>query len=174
MPTIVDLTVPSSPIAEAVSPEAALRTAILSVQPTRLRLVLLHICDFSVDASAIAQRLLLVPEDESRREMVGRGDESDSERDVRDEDDDEEDGDQTTASEDNTDRDDETSEAQRNISEIDNGHGPLSGRAKRLRSRFATCENCSTEFDVTDNGKNDCVWHPGTHNPACMLDHTDL
>lgn len=36
---------------------------------------------------------------------------------------------------------------------------------KRLRSRFATCTNCSEEFDVTDNGKDSCVWHPGEREP---------
>jgi len=27
--------------------------------------------------------------------------------------------------------------------------------------RYMTCENCNEEFDVTDNGAEDCVWHEG-------------
>ncbi len=32
---------------------------------------------------------------------------------------------------------------------------------KRLRPRYATCRNCEEEFDVTQNGSEDCVYHPG-------------
>lgn len=32
---------------------------------------------------------------------------------------------------------------------------------KRLRSRFAICGNCNQEFDVTDNGEENYVWHDG-------------
>ena len=27
--------------------------------------------------------------------------------------------------------------------------------------RFARCENCKQEFDVSENVRGDCVWHPG-------------
>ncbi|RDW75420.1 hypothetical protein BP6252_06562 [Coleophoma cylindrospora] len=30
------------------------------------------------------------------------------------------------------------------------------------RPRYAACENCEKEFDVTDNHRGDCVWHPGS------------
>jgi hypothetical protein len=30
-----------------------------------------------------------------------------------------------------------------------------------LVPRFARCENCKEEFDVTINERGDCVWHPG-------------
>lgn len=33
---------------------------------------------------------------------------------------------------------------------------------KRLRPRSATCKHCSEEFDVTNNGPEDCTWHDGT------------
>lgn len=32
---------------------------------------------------------------------------------------------------------------------------------KRMRARYAECENCAEEFDVTNNAKGDCVWHEG-------------
>ena len=43
----------------------------------------------------------------------------------------------------------------------DDVSGQISAGVKRLRSRYATCSNCLEEFDVTQNGKIDCVWHPG-------------
>jgi hypothetical protein len=30
-----------------------------------------------------------------------------------------------------------------------------------LRARFATCENCKEEFDVTENYSEACQYHPG-------------
>jgi hypothetical protein len=33
--------------------------------------------------------------------------------------------------------------------------------ADELVPRFAKCENCKEEFDVTINERGDCVWHPG-------------
>jgi hypothetical protein len=32
---------------------------------------------------------------------------------------------------------------------------------KRQRSRFAFCENCEKEFDVTTNTEESCRYHPG-------------
>ncbi|RDW85422.1 hypothetical protein BP5796_03747 [Coleophoma crateriformis] len=34
-----------------------------------------------------------------------------------------------------------------------------------MRPRYAACENCKKEFDVTDNHRGDCVWHPGSKEP---------
>ncbi|KAL3420541.1 hypothetical protein PVAG01_06986 [Phlyctema vagabunda] len=36
--------------------------------------------------------------------------------------------------------------------------GPLD---RTLGSRYAICQNCSVEFDVTSNYKGSCNWHPG-------------
>ena len=35
------------------------------------------------------------------------------------------------------------------------------GGTKRTRSRYTTCKNCEQEYDVTENAKNCCAWHPG-------------
>lgn len=35
---------------------------------------------------------------------------------------------------------------------------------QRPRPRYAICEHCGKEFDVTSNGADDCVWHDGTQN----------
>lgn len=37
------------------------------------------------------------------------------------------------------------------------------GSTKRLRPRFAICENCSEEYDVTCNLKGDCICHDGMY-----------
>jgi hypothetical protein len=34
--------------------------------------------------------------------------------------------------------------------------------SKRLRLRYAICENCEEEFDVTTNTSKSCLYHPGT------------
>ena len=39
--------------------------------------------------------------------------------------------------------------------------GSLHG-LKRMRPRYAMCENCEKEFDVTLNESGDCIYHPGT------------
>ena len=33
----------------------------------------------------------------------------------------------------------------------------------KMTPRYAQCENCSGEFDVTCNDMGDCVWHPGEY-----------
>lgn len=38
----------------------------------------------------------------------------------------------------------------------------INSSLKRFRVRFATCENCSEEYDVSCNLKGDCIWHDGT------------
>lgn len=36
-----------------------------------------------------------------------------------------------------------------------------SSGSKRLRQRYAYCENCDKEFDVTQNTNTSCKFHPG-------------
>ncbi|KAF8847874.1 hypothetical protein BDZ45DRAFT_606751 [Acephala macrosclerotiorum] len=52
--------------------------------------------------------------------------------------------------------------------------------------RFAKCEHCEEEFDVTNNEKGDCLWHTGTkevdyeadvwddHDPQCHGPYSDF
>ncbi|CAL8583818.1 hypothetical protein XPA_009435 [Xanthoria parietina] len=48
---------------------------------------------------------------------------------------------------------------------------------KRLRPRYATCRNCEEEFDVTQNGSEDCVYHPEEtevdYDAATWVDHDE-
>lgn len=159
--TIVDLTEssPIAPVKPASMPlDTVLIDAINDAQPSRLAIALQLICRNSVDASRIAQEILLVPEEKAVRKIVDRKNRTESENESEDESEDgsEEDDSATDNSEDGSeDEESDHSEAQGQA----NHHPP--NALKRLRSRYTTCENCSEEFDVTMNGKYDCVWHPG-------------
>ena len=113
----------------------ALRTAIKTAQADRLRRTLLSICDASVEASRVARKLLLVPENNTC--AVER---NDPRRVIRDE-------------------QEGCSEGQEHSDHRATTY--VAKAPKRLRPRFATCINCDQEFDVTDNGKKACRWHDG-------------
>lgn len=34
---------------------------------------------------------------------------------------------------------------------------------KRYRGKFAVCDNCEEEYDVSNNHKGDCLWHDGMY-----------
>lgn len=34
-------------------------------------------------------------------------------------------------------------------------------KLKRQRPRYAICRNCNEEFDITQNDRGGCVYHPG-------------
>jgi len=40
---------------------------------------------------------------------------------------------------------------------------PIALKDEDMTPRYAKCENCKEEFDVTGNERGDCVWHSGTH-----------
>ena len=146
---IIDLTESSPPPVEQArvpSVQALLQSAIDSAQPARLRETLQVLCNSSADIARIASSLLLVPEKDIKREIRR---ETSSEAD----DSEEEDGDG-----DSDDSEDED-ESENDTEEI----ASISNDLKRLRPRFAMCENCSEEFDVTDNQKKACVYHDGMH-----------
>lgn len=126
----------------------ALRTAIDTAQADRLRRTLLSICDASVEASRVARKLLLVPEN-STRGVKG----NDPRRVIRDE-------------------QEGCSEGGEHSDHRATTH--VQKAPKRLRPRFATCINCDQEFDVTENGKKACRWHDGMALRAKpMLCHSD-
>lgn len=129
------LTTSPLPGQECLPMAPALRTAINTAQTDRLRRTLLSICDASVEASRVARKLLLVPENNTC--AVDR---NDPERVVRDG--------QEGCSEGEGESDDCA------ITHVQKA-------PKRLRPRFATCMNCNQEFDVTDNGDTACSWHDG-------------
>ncbi|CAF9940556.1 MAG: hypothetical protein ALECFALPRED_008713 [Alectoria fallacina] len=164
-PTIVDSTA-SSPAATRLSDELALKTAILHSQPERLRVTLQETCNSSPEAFLIARSLLLVPEEQVKHKAIDRRNrtEDDADQDDEDEDEDEEDCDDAYGEED--DGGDKKEEEDRPRVFSDGVAVTQTNGVKRLRPKFATCTNCSGEFDVTDNGKDSCIWHPGKSEPA--------
>lgn len=180
-PTIVDLTA-SSPrvpdvtrVSEELPVQTILKHAILDAQPERLRVTMQQICNSSPEAFQLARGLLLVPEEQVMHKTIDRKNRTEDDAD-QDEDEDEEDGSETSDEEDDSeDSDDADGESggDEEEEEEDRPRGFSNGvtsiqtnGVKRLRPKFATCTNCSEEFDMTDNGKYSCIWHPGMSEPA--------
>ncbi len=177
-PTIVDLTA-SSPavttLSEELPVETVLKHAILDAQPERLRVTLQHICNDLPEAFRIARSLLLVPQSQVKHKTIDRrnrlGDDTD-----QDEDEDEEDSSEPSDDENDSEDSDDASGGSSSDKEEEEEDRPRvlsnevtsiqTNSVKRLRPKFATCTNCSEEFDVTDNGKYSCTWHPGMFEPA--------
>lgn len=68
--------------------------------------------------------------------------------------------------EDEEDSDESSNDSEEEEEEEENGDDlevteATSNTLKRVRPRYAMCENCSEEFDVTDNVKGACVYHDG-------------
>ena len=182
-PTIVDMTALNPALVTGVTDEPpeeeVLKTAIQIAQPERLRVTLQHICNSSPDAFQIARSLLLVPEKQVKHRTIDRrnriGDDAD-------EDEDEEDSSEASDNEDDSENSDDASgEEEEEEEEVEEDNGvtvPQTKGVKRLRSKFATCINCSDEFDVTDNGKYSCTWHPGIYlrlllRQICLFELTE-
>ena len=180
-PTIVDLTVSTPAVTgftEEPREEEVLKSAIQLAQPERLRATLREICNSSPEAFRIARDLLLVPEEQVKHKTIDRRNRVDED----DEDEDEEDSSESSDSEDDSNISDDANGEEKAEDEGDDNkeHRPRvvsvavvqTNGVKRLRSKFATCLNCSDEFDVTNNGKYSCVWHPGifvlTSSETCL------
>ena len=132
---VMPLTTSPLPGQECLPMAPALRAAINTAQADRLRRTLLSICDASVEASRVARKLLLVPENNTRavqRNHPERGIRSEQEG---------------------------YSEGEEQSDDCAITH--VQKAPKRLRPRFATCINCDQEFDVTENGNKACRWHDG-------------
>ena len=156
--------------------QTILKHAIRDAQPKRLRVTLRRICNASPEAFQVAQSLLLVPEKQVKHKTIDRRNriEHDTDQD-EDEDEDEEDSSEPSDEEDDSeDSDDANGNDDSDEEEEEDrprgfSHGVTSIRTngvKRLRAKFATCKNCSEEFDTTDNGKDSCIWHPSMSEPA--------
>lgn len=141
---IVDLTRSHSPdFSQKPTPTALgspLEGAIASAKPARICSTLRTICQYSPQARALAERILLVNTHSVQRHQIERDcDEEgvlidEDEQDVGDESDD--------------------IDAHQKV--------PVQGGLKvLLHPRYATCINCEAEFDVTVNGEMDCRWHAG-------------
>ena len=146
----VDLTASSPPRPVA----TVLHDAINTAHESRIRLALRNACDISGEVSRVVQEMLLVPEEKVKYRIVEKdlNSEGDVDEDESDEEEDDEDEDE--------DEDDEEEESKhKDTSHQTNGVSAPS--LKRLRPRYAFCVNCKEEFDVADNEKDSCVWHPG-------------
>lgn len=60
------------------------------------------------------------------------------------------------ASEDGNDQNNPQPPFKNDITSLLNGNGP-----KRLRTRYAVCYNCEIEYDVSQNTRTSCSYHPG-------------
>ena len=76
-----------------------------------------------------------------------------------DDDDDEEDGDESSNDSEEVEKEEEEGGGGKGLN-LD-GAKAMSNDLKRVRPRYTMCENCSEEFDVTDNVKGACVYHDG-------------
>ena len=181
-PSIIDLTTESSPAApppprpivtpapprpEELDPQLALEHAIKEVKEDTLRRVILRLCALQPAAAEYLRGELLVGEDEVK--LYGDEDEEDEE----DEDDvgveDEEDEEDEEVEDDEVEAD--RAEARRVA--LEKRRAEMARKAsrqqpparvagqKRVLPRYATCEQCEEEFDVTMNEEGDCVWHSG-------------
>lgn len=184
-PTIIDLTEASSPAPaepEIVPVEVLLKQAIDKAQPSRLRNTLVAICDGSPEAARIAGSLLLVPEKGVRYLSA----EESSEEEEDDEEDEEEDEDEEDEQEEDHDRDmsartngndksfsnEETEKGRKETSGSNHAMDLAANDLKRMRTRYAMCENCAEEFDVADNLKGYCCWHDGEIARDLMMSGT--
>ena len=153
--SVVDLTESSPPpIEQARTPsaKAVLQSAIETAQPARLRATLIALCNASTDTANLASRVLLVPENGSKKSRHHSMNNEESGDDGNEE--------SNESSNDSEGEDENDSEsAERTGADL-----------KRLRTRYAMCENCSEEFDVTKNEEGACAYHDGRLIQTCLVD----
>ncbi|KAI9800994.1 MAG: hypothetical protein M1825_003528 [Sarcosagium campestre] len=153
--------------------EPVLYRAIERVSDTRLRVIVLSMCERFDKARDFASEMLLVPdlgvsEDEDEDE-----DDDEDEKEEEHSDKDKWNGDNEALGRNEGDKDIKGSSKPRgkkrsnDTAELD----PLDDRAlrpdmhinkkPRVRLRYETCENCKKEYDFTTNAQGDCVYHDG-------------
>jgi hypothetical protein len=109
----------------------ALKKAIDTMDDTRLRMWVKHYCESNELLRKELEKSLLVP----GKDIVRYHADSDSE------DKEMENGDEEEKEEKNK--------------------RPIVIDDEETTSRFAKCDHCGEEFDITENEKGDCIWHPG-------------
>ena len=116
---------------------------------------------------------MLVPEEQVKHKTIDRRNRTDDDTDGdEDEDEDEEHGSETSDGEDDSEGSDDVNGEDDSGDEEEEEDRPRvllsaviqTNSVKRLQSKYATCTNCSEEFEVTENGRYSCVWHPGTYD----------
>ncbi len=120
-----------------------LNAAILSVSKEVLAVLMMKICQDHPSIRDFVEGHLLV--NESQVPRPGRP--VDSDRDSEDSDD-----------SDDSDESDESEATEKKVTAVPEltQAGP-----KRLRMRYAICINCKEEFDVSENTRKSCSYHPG-------------
>ena len=157
----VDLTqspvVRTPPKVEKIDPAAVLERAIDNVSKDTLRRVVKTLCRTQPLAARFLEDQLLAS-GPAIKDYENVSTDEESEEDEEDEEDEEEQG----TDEDNE-KDDGEEEAKPSKTTQNSKGQPLAQVAgqKRMRSRFATCEQCEEEFDITENHREACEWHPG-------------
>jgi hypothetical protein len=137
----------------------ALKKAIDTMDESRLRTWVKHYCESIEPLRTDLEKSLLV----RGSEVVRYHADSDSE-DAEEEDEEEEDS------------EDESEDGNEN----GNGNGkdvkpPIAIADDEFTPKFAKCDNCKEEFDVTINEKGDCRWHTGELNSkSCLVRETNL
>jgi len=125
---------------------APLIEALHKASAKRVRGLLMKVCREHPDAKALVQRKFLVP----KREVVPYHADSESEN----------------AEESPSEVEESDSESEAPTGYVASAAPSLKRKAeavedRELFPRFARCENCKEEFDVTENERGDCIWHPG-------------
>ena len=149
------------PASKSSSPkvDAALKLAINSARPERLRIAMIQICTRSSAATDLARKILLVPE---KRKGSMLSEAAAAEEEDEDHEEEEEEGNDKEDDEDEEFNGNSSSEAESISADSDRVVTTIPEKPnKRMRPRYATCENCKEEFDVTDNDNGDCIFHPG-------------
>ena len=190
-PSIIDLTVESSPVApphppppprrpivtparpkpEELDPRLALESAIKEIKEGTLRRVVLQLCTVQTAAAEYLRGELLVGEDEVKLYADEEEDEEEEEEPEDEEEEEEEEEEEDEEEVEDVEEEADRAEARRVAYEkrraevarkVSRQQPPqqVAGQ-KRVLPRYATCEQCEEEFDVTMNEEGDCVWHPG-------------
>ncbi|KAK2736321.1 hypothetical protein FQN55_001707 [Onygenales sp. PD_40] len=115
-----------------------LEIAVGDVSDSRLRTLMIDLCDSFPDAKKWLEKELLTTEEEIPRREESESDVDEEESEESQSDVDEEEADTTKTK---------------------------SADLKRLRPRYVICENCDEEFDVLDNSKESCWYHPEFSEP---------
>ncbi|KAL8883586.1 MAG: hypothetical protein Q9192_007091, partial [Flavoplaca navasiana] len=123
---------------------STLQFAIDGAQPDRLRDTLRRLCNNSKDIARAAEAILLVPLDRSKARKTPTAGVEDGDADKNDDDSDEPESDQSPK--------DQLAAAEAKRKAVH--------KLKRQRPRYAMCKNCNEEFNITQNDRGGCVYHP--------------
>jgi hypothetical protein len=114
--------------------QLALRRAIETARPERVRQILQNLCDISETNEAYVAALLLITEEEQGANATRPKSRK---------------------------RSAPTKDDDKKANKAGNSGAQKSRATGRLRGRYVMCTQCDEEFDVTKNDPEACVYHPG-------------